>query len=149
MRLRWVLGLILLGMIFGLTAGLMLTGRAGGVAADGAPIPKSRDWYDVADIIIRLVTTAIFTFGLIGTFALLTSLRASRTARFMAVSKVFLLKHSDNPQLFERMKREEYTRAEDNPNDSNEPTKPHRFLANCIVNLYEKRFCFTSHASFR
>ncbi len=110
--------------------------------SEAAPNPgaKVRDWYDVADIVLRVVTIVVLSGGLLGTFAVITSLRASAYSQIYSRFQGVLLKLAEHPQLFERMKREEYSLAEDDPTDPHSQTNPHRFIANCIVNLYEEAF---------
>lgn len=109
-------------------------------AAAGTAPAKVRDWYDYADIVLRVCTLVILSGGLVGTFAVLTSLRAGVYSQIYGRFQGVLLKLTDNPHLFERMKREEYTAAEDDPTNPNGPTNPQRFLANCMINLYEEAF---------
>jgi len=104
------------------------------------PAAKVRDWYDAADIVLRIVTILVLSGGLLGTFAVITSLRASAYSQIYSRFQGVLLKLAEHPHLFERMKREEYSLAEDDPTDPHSQTNPHRFIANCIVNLYEEAF---------
>ena len=107
---------------------------------DAVPAIKVRDWYDAADIVLRVVTIVVLSGGLLGTFAVITSLRASAYSQIYSRFQGVLLKLAEHPHLFERMKRDEYTLAEDDPTDPHSQTNPHRFIANCIVNLYEEAF---------
>ena len=107
---------------------------------DAVPAVKVRDWYDAADIVLRVVTIVVLSGGLLGTFAVITSLRASAYSQIYSRFQGVLLKLAEHPHLFERMKRDEYTLAEDDPTDPHSQTNPHRFIANCIVNLYEEAF---------
>lgn len=107
---------------------------------DAGPAVKVRDWYDAADIVLRVVTIVVLSGGLLGTFAVITSLRASAYSQIYSRFQGVLLKLAEHPHLFERMKRDEYTLAEDDPADPHSQTNPHRFIANCIVNLYEEAF---------
>jgi hypothetical protein len=135
--------LLTVGVALGLAVGVVFaqSGPPISVAdASMSPTAKARDWYDYADVILRVCTIFILACGLVGTFAVITSLRASAYSQIYGRFQGVLLKLADNPHLFERMKREEYTKAEDDPNDPHGPTNPHRFLANCIVNLYEEAF---------
>src|SRR5205814_1074322 len=110
--------------------------------APGEPAPagKARDWFDYADVVFRVVTLLVLSGGLIGTFALLTSLRASAYGQIYGRFQGVLLKLADHPDLFDRMKKEEYTDAENDPNSPAVATNPHRFYANAIINLYEEAF---------
>lgn len=110
--------------------------------APGAPVPpaKVRDWFDYADIVFRVVTLLVLSAGLVSTFAVLTSLRASAYGQIYGRFQGVLLKLADHPDLFDRMKRDEYTDAENDPNNPSTATKPHRFYANAIINLYEEAF---------
>jgi hypothetical protein len=101
---------------------------------------KSKVWYDRIDIGLRLATVTVLSLGLVGTFAVLTSLRASAYSQIYSRFQALLLRLSENPELFDRMKTEEYTDAENNPNSVDEKTKPHRFIANVMVNLYEEAY---------
>jgi hypothetical protein len=144
-----------LALIFLISVGVAVGVAAGVVIAQGPPAPhgnpnpapgnpdppgKVRDWFDVADIVFRVVTLLVLSGGLIGTFALLTSLRASAYGQIYGRFQVMLLKLADHPELFDRMKKEEYTDAENDPNEQTVATNPHRFYANAIVNLYEEAF---------
>lgn len=136
-----VLILLVVGVALGLAVGVAYAQANGGPQPNAAPVPpKVRDWYDYADIILRVATIAILSGGLLGTFAVLTSLRAGAYSQIYGRFQGVLLKLVEHPHLFERMKREEYTAAEDDPTNPEGPTHPHRFLANCIVNLYEEAF---------
>jgi hypothetical protein len=108
-------------------------------AAPAAP-PKVRDWFDYADLVFRVVTLLVLAGGLVGTFAVLTSLRASAYGQIFSRFQGVLLKLADHPDLFDRMKTEAYTEAENDPNTPAVATNPHRFYANAIVNLYEEAF---------
>ena len=110
------------------------------VAPVPAPPAKTRDWYDVADIALRLATLVVLSGGLVGTFAVLTSLRSAAYSSIFGHFQGVLLKLTDKPELFERMKREEYTDAENDPDHPQAATHPHRFIANAMVNLYEEAF---------
>jgi hypothetical protein len=143
-----------LALFFLLAVGLAVGVAAGVVIAQGPPVPaqpanpaapqpapaKVRDWFDYADILFRVVTILVLAGGLIGTFALLTSLRASAYAQIYGRFQGVLLKLADHPELFDRMKKEEYTDAENDPNSPVVATNPHRFYANAIINLYEEAF---------
>lgn len=128
--------LLTVAAALGLAAGAVFA--QGGAARPGEPAPgppgKSRDWWDYADIALRVGTLAVLSGGLVGTFAVLTSLRASAYSQIYSRFQTLLMKLADHPELFERMKREEYTDAE------TDPTHPHRFVANAMVNLYEEAF---------
>jgi hypothetical protein len=108
-------------------------------AAPAAPA-KVRDWFDYADLVFRVVTLLVLAGGLVGTFALLTSLRASAYGQIYGRFQTMLLKLADHPDLFDRMKKEAYTDAENDPNSPTVATNPHRFFANAIINLYEEAF---------
>ncbi len=86
------------------------------------------------------MTILVLSGGIVGTFAVLTSLRAAAYGQIFGRFQALLLKLADHPHLFERMKREEYTVSENDPSDPSGPTNPQRFLANCMVNLYEEAF---------
>lgn len=138
-----VLILLAVGVALGVAAGVVFAqgGEASPVVhAPGSPTGKVRDWFDVADIALRVATLVVLTGGLIGTFAVLTSLRASTYSQIYGRFQTLLLNLADHPELFERMKREEYTDAEDDPASPQSTTNPHRFVANAMVNLYEEAF---------
>jgi hypothetical protein len=101
---------------------------------------RNRIWYDVADIGLRVATLVVLSAGLVGTFAVLTSLRASSYSQIYTRFQGLLLKLADNPELFDRMKAEEYTAAENDNSTPAAATNPHRFIANAMVNLYEEAF---------
>lgn len=114
--------------------------QAANPAAPAAePATKSRLWYEAADVGIRCATLCVLMAGLVGTFAVLTSLRASAYGQIYTRFQTLLLKLADHPELFDRMKQEDYTADENDPT-STAPAKPHRFLANTMVNLYEEAF---------
>ncbi len=126
------------GAVAVLFGGGMAVGLVAGAAiAAGAASSKGRDWFDVLDLALRLTTVGIFAAGLIGTFAVLTSLRAQAYSQMYARFQTVLLKLADRPDLFDRMKREEYTDWQDAPAATSEP---HQFVANVLVNLYEEAF---------
>jgi len=129
----------------GVAAGVVIAQAppAGPPAANpAAPAPpaKVRDWFDYADLVFRLVTLLVLAGGLVGTFALLTSLRASAYGQIYGRFQTMLLKLADHPDLFDRMKKEAYTDAENDPNSPAVATNPHRFFANAMINLYEEAF---------
>jgi hypothetical protein len=128
----------------GLAAGAVFAQGGAAPAPPGVQVPgppgKSRDWWDYADIALRAGTLVVLAGGLVGTFAVLTSLRASTYSQIYSRFQTLLLKLADHPDLFERMKREEYTDAENDPNHPHGTTTSHRFIANAIVNLYEEAF---------
>lgn len=95
---------------------------------------------NTTDLILRIATLAVISGGLIGTFAILTSLRASAFSQMYGRFQTLLLKFADNPELFDRLKKDEYTDAENDPMHPNAVTTPHRFVANCMVNMYEEAF---------
>ena len=101
--------------------------------------PRSRLWYDVADIGLRIATVIVLGAGLVGTFAVLTSLRASAYSQIYTRFQSLLLKLADHPELFDQLKADVYTDDENNPATLT-PAKPHRFIANVMVNLYEEAF---------
>lgn len=103
-------------------------------------VGKTRDWWDVADIVLRVATLMALSGGLLSTFAVITSLRSSAYSQIYARFQSLLLKLAEHPELFERMKREEYTDREDDPLHPEGATHPHRFIANAMVNLYEEAF---------
>lgn len=107
-------------------------------AAD--PGTRSRLWYDVADLGLRCATLLVLGAGLVGTFAVLTSLRASAYSQIYTRFQSLLLKLAEHPELFDRMKTEEYTSEENDPAAAKAATNPHRFIANAMVNLYEEAF---------
>ena len=136
-----------LALLLVLVAAVVLGVAVGVAYAQAAPAPmpavppaKARDWYDFADVLLRVATLVVLSGGLVGTLAVLASLRAGAYSQIYGRFQGVLLKLVEHPHLFERMKREEYTAAEDDPTDPHGPTNPHRFLANCIVNLYEEAF---------
>jgi hypothetical protein len=100
---------------------------------------RNRFWYDIADVGLRIATLMVLSAGLVGTFAVLTSLRASAYSQIYTRFQGLLLKLADNPVLFDRMKSDEYTAEENDPTTST-ATNPHRFIANAMVNLYEEAF---------
>src|SRR4051812_2660394 len=128
--------LLALAVALGVAAGAVFAQGGANPAANApaAPPAKARDWWDYADVALRVATLVILSGGLVGTFAVLTSLRASAYSQIYSRFQTLLLKLADRPELFERMKREEYTDAGD------DPTLPHRFVANAMVNLYEEAF---------
>lgn len=111
-----------------LVSAAALLAAAGCSAADGKP----RDWYDHADILLRVATLTVLCCGVVSTFAVLTSLRTNAYSQIFSRFQTMLLKLSDNPDVFERMKREEFSEGE--------VTTPLRFYANAMVNLYEEAF---------
>lgn len=119
-------------------AALAAANPAGMQAVD--PVSKNRFWYDIADIGLRVATLVVLSAGLVGTFAVLTSLRASSYSQIYTRFQGLLLKLADNPVLFDRMKTEEYTAEENDPTAPAAATNPHRFIANAMVNLYEEAF---------
>jgi hypothetical protein len=130
---RKLAGVILfaVGCGIGLAFGALLT--------PGDPVVgrKVRDWFDFVDIGLRIATLFVFTGGLVGTFAVLTSLRAQTYSQMYGRFQSMLLKLAENPAWFDGMKREEYF---DDPHDPAGPAAPHRFAANAMVNLYEEAF---------
>ncbi|MGL4419233.1 MAG: hypothetical protein ACRCZF_01085 [Gemmataceae bacterium] len=90
------------------------------------------DWYTAADVALRVVTLVVLSGGLLGTFAVLTSLRANTYSQIYSRFQTMLLKLSDHPEVFDRMKREEFFEGE--------ATTKARFFANAMVNLYEEAF---------
>ena len=94
----------------------------------------SRTWWDAADVALRVGTLVVLSGGLVGTFAVLTSLRSNTYSQIYSRFQTMLLKLADHPEWYERMKHDEYTDADD------EPTCSHRFIANAMVNLYEEAF---------
>lgn len=125
-------------------ATLILVGVAagGGVAlgaflTSGGPAPghKTRDWFDYVDIGLRLATLCVFLGGLVGTFAVLTSLRASTYSQMYNRFQTLHLKLAEHPDWHDRMRTEEYT-----GDDAGGPTPPYRFAANAMVNLYDEAF---------
>lgn len=107
-------------------------------AADQSGIGRKM-WHEFADIGLRIATLLVLSAGLVGTFAVLTSLRASAYSQIYTRFQGLLLKLSETPELFDRMKADEYTEEENDPTATT-PTKPHRFIANAMVNLYEEAF---------
>lgn len=101
--------------------------------------PRSRLWYNVADIGLRIATVVVLGAGLLGTFAVLTSLRANAYSQIYTRFQSLLLKLSEHPELFDQLKADVYTDDENNP-ASLTPAKPHRFIANVMVNLYEEAY---------
>ncbi len=132
--------LLVVAVAMGLAVGVAYAQSGTAPPLPAAAPAKVRDWYDFADIVLRVATIAILSGGIVGTFAVLTSLRAGAYSQIYGRFQGVLLKLADHPHLFERMKREEYTAAEDDPTNESTPTNPQRFLANCIVNLYEEAF---------
>jgi hypothetical protein len=135
-----VLLLLAVAVTLGLTVGVVYAQVGAAPPAAAPAAAKVRDWYDYADVILRVGTLIVLSGGLVGTFAVLTSLRAGVYSQIYGRFQGVLLKMVEHPQLFERMKREEYTAAEDDPTNTNGSTHPQRFLANCMVNLYEEAF---------
>ena len=128
------------GILLGVAAG---TGLAfGAMLTPGTPAvgQKVRDWFDFVDIGLRLAMLCIFLGGLVGTFAVLTSLRANTYSQMYGRFQAMLLKLAEHPEWFERMKRDEYTAEEDDPTHPDGPTHPHRFVANAMVNMYEEAY---------
>ena len=118
-------------------AALTASNAANGQAAESAT--RSRMWYDAADIGLRIATLFVLMSGLVGTFAVLTSLRASAYSQIYTRFQGLLLKLADYPEWFDRMKEDEFT-AEENDPMAGVAAKPHRFIANVMVNLYEEAF---------
>ncbi len=94
----------------------------------------------VIDLLLRLATVLVIAGGLVGTFALLTSLRAAAYSQLYGRFQTMLLKLAEHPELFDRLKKEEYTDAENDPTHPQAVTLPHRFIANAMVNLYEEAY---------
>ena len=128
----------------GVAAGVVIAQGPPGPVANPAPQvaapAKVRDWFDYADLVFRVITILVLSGGLVGTFAVLTSLRASAYGQIFGRFQGVLLKLADHPDLFDRMKKEAYTDAENDPNNPAVATNPHRFFANAIINLYEEAF---------
>ena len=93
----------------------------------------------MADIGLRIATVIVLGAGLVGTFAVLTSLRANAYSQIYTRFQSLLLKLADHPELFDQLKADVYTEEENNPLIQT-PAKPHRFIANVMVNLYEEAF---------
>jgi hypothetical protein len=126
---------LVVAVALGLAAGAVFAqpGPVNPVPA-GQPQPaSSRYWHDVADIGLRVATLLILSVGIIGTFGVLTSHRSHVYTQIFSRFQSMLLKLSEHPDLFDKMKREEYK-----PDEF--PTSPCRFLANAMVNLYEEAF---------
>lgn len=123
----------------GLVAAGVGVGAVLGAAAAGNPT-RPRDWLDVADVVLRVATLGVFLVGLLGTFAVLTSLRSSVYSQMYGRFQTLLLKLADRPDLFDRLKRDTYTAADDDPDDLAAPTHGHRFVANVMINMYEEAF---------
>jgi hypothetical protein len=123
-------GFILIGVSLG--CGIAL----GAVFAGHDPLPerKARDWFDFLDIGLRIATLCVFLGGLVGTFAVLTSLRASAYSQMYSRFQALHLKFAEHPDWFDRMRAEEFI------GDDAGPTPPYRFAANALVNLYEEAF---------
>ena len=136
--------LLAVGVAVGVAAGVVIAQGPPGVPPNAAPaaaVPaKLHDWFDYADFIFRVVTILVLAGGLVGTLAVLTSLRASAYGQIFGRFQGVLLKLADHPDLFDRLKTEEYTEAENDPNNPTVATNPNRFFANAIVNLYEEAF---------
>lgn len=92
------------------------------------------------DVMLRGLTLLVLTAGLVSTFALLTSLRTAAYSQLYGRFQTLLLKLAENPELFDRLKREEYTDAENDPHHPQAITSPHRFVANAMVNMYEEAY---------
>lgn len=135
-----VLLLLVVAVTLGLAVGVVYAQAAPAPAPAAGAAAKARDWYDYADVALRVATLVVLSGGLVGTFTILTSLRANAYSQIYGRFQGVLLKMMEHPHLFERMKREEYTAAEDDPTNPDGPTNPQRFLANCMVNLYEEAF---------
>jgi hypothetical protein len=137
LAIAWIL---IVGIGCGLGVSVVFAQSNSPTASVGVPAAKASGWYDIADVLLRVCTLMVLSGGLVGTFAVLVSLRASAYSQIYGRFQGVLLKMADRPDLFDKMKREEYTAAENDANNLDDPTKPHRFLANCIVNLYEEAF---------
>ena len=124
-------------LLIGVAAGVGFAAGAVAAGGDGPPGRKPRDWFDLVDLGLRLATLCVFVGGLVGTFAVLTSLRASAYGQVYGRFQTTLLKLAEHPEWFERMKRDEYTAAEEGPDG---PAHAHRFAANAMVNMYEEAF---------
>lgn len=67
--------LLVVAVAMGLAVGVAYA-QSGAAAPQPTTAPaKVRDWYDFADIVLRVATIAILSGGIVGTFAVLTSLR--------------------------------------------------------------------------
>lgn len=106
----------------------------------GDPAAAAPSLAPSADLALRIATLIVISGGLIGTFAILTSLRASAFSQMYGRFQTVLLKFADNPELFDRLKHDEYTDAENDPHHPHAITTPHRFVANAMVNMYEEAF---------
>ncbi|CAN5608050.1 hypothetical protein BH11PLA2_BH11PLA2_06610 [soil metagenome] len=132
--------LIVLLVAFGLAAGALYA------QASATPVKTANDvaakpvgLFETADIALRVATLFVLSGGLMGTFALFTSLRANAYSQIYGRFQTMLLKLADHPELFDRLKKEEYSDAENDPNHPG-ATQPHRFIANAMVNLYEEAY---------
>jgi hypothetical protein len=92
------------------------------------------------DLLLRLATLVVIAGGLVGTFALLTSLRTAAYSQLYGRFQTLLLKLAEHPELFDALKKEEYTDAENDPAHPQALTLPHRFIANAMVNMYEEAY---------
>jgi hypothetical protein len=128
---------LVIGIVIGGTAGISFAAGAYLAGGDGIPGRKPRDWFDLVDLGLRLATLCVFVGGLVGTFAVLTSLRASAYGQVYGRFQTMLLKLAEHPEWFERMRRDEYTAEEEG---SVGPTYAHRFAANAMVNMYEEAY---------
>ncbi len=113
-------------------------GAVGGAAVSSSMRP--RDWLDVADLVLRVATLGVFLVGLVGTFAVLTSLRSSIYSQMYGRFQTLLLRLAERPDWFDGLKRDSFIAADEDPADLTRPTQPYRFVANTMVNMYEEAY---------
>lgn len=126
---------LMVGGVFALGLGI---GAVGGSAVSSSMRP--RDWLDVFDLVLRVATLGVFLVGLVGTFAVLTSLRSSIYSQMYGRFQTLLLRLAERPDWYDGLKREAFTAADLDPEDTATPTQPYRFVANAMVNMYEEAY---------
>jgi hypothetical protein len=131
--------LMVLVTAFTVAAGAVYAEVKADAAAAVPAVKASPTLHDVADIGLRAATLLVLAGGLLGTFAVFTSLRANAYSQIYGRFQTMLLKLSDHPELFDRLKHDEFTEAENDP-QGQLPTFSHRFVANAMVNLYEEAY---------
>lgn len=122
--------LILVGVGIGAILGAVITGSP----------TRSRDWIDVVDLVLRAASLGVFLVGLLGTFAVLTSLRSTVYAQMYGRFQTMLLKLAEHPEWYDGLKRDTFLASDEDPAKWDTPTQPHRFVANAMVNMYEEAY---------
>lgn len=122
----------------GLVAGGVAVGLALGIGLSAGPSARPRDWIDALDVALRVMTVGVFVAGLVGTFAVLTSLQSSVYSQMYGRFQTMLLKLAEHPEWYDRLRSDVYLPNDDEPTAAAAPS--HRFLANSMVNLYEEAY---------